>query len=325
MGAQWSQFFPGRPTFTENDVGSQDGKVFLVTGATSGIGFELAKLLYGLNGKVYLAGRASDQGKTAIEEIRASHPTANGSLHFLHLELDDLASIKSSVLELQAKEPKLHVLWNNAGVSQPPAGSISKQGIELQMATNCLGPFLLTQLLMPQLQAAAADETADQGAVRVVWTASQIVELSAPQDGIIMSELTTPPKDRTRNYVNSKTGNLFLSTEFSRRLGQSHGIVSVAQNPGAASTNLFRHTPLLKYLAWPLLHQAKWAAYTALFSGLSTDIGLERNGCYVVPWGRVAEEIRKDLADATKTEEDGGTGKAALFWDFCHERTVDYA
>lgn len=325
MGAQWSQFFPGRPTFTEDDVEPQDGKVFIVTGPTSGIGFELVKLLYSRNARVYLAGRASDQGKTVIEGIRASHPTSNGSLHFLHLELDDLASIKSSVLEFQAQESKLHVLWNNAGVSQPPAGSVSKQGIELQLATNCLGPFLLTQLLTPQLEAAAADETTNRGSVRVVWTASQIVELSAPQDGIIMSELTNPPNDRTRNYVNSKTGNLFLSTEFARRVGQSHGIMSVAHNPGAASTNLFRHTPLLKYLAWPLLHEAKWAAYTALFSGLSTDIGLEQNGCYVAPWGKVATEIRKDLADATKPREDGGTGKAALFWDFCCERTVDYA
>lgn len=325
MGAQWSQFFPGRPTFTEANVGPQDGKVFLVTGATSGIGYELVKILYSKNAKVYLAGRGSDRAKQAFEKIRASHPASNGSLHFLHLELDDLASIKSSVKEFQAKESKLHVLWNNAGVSQPPAGSVSKQGIELQLATNCLGPFLLTELLMPQLQAAVADGNVNGGAVRVVWTASQMVELSAPKDGIVMSELTNPPKDRTRNYANSKTGNLFLSTELARRFGHSHGIVSVAQNPGAVSTKLFRHTPWLNYLAWPLLHEAKWAAYTALFSGLSSDIGLEQNGCYVVPWGKIAKEIRKDLADATKAQEDGGTGKAALFWDFCHEKTVDYA
>lgn len=110
MGAQWSQFFPGRPTFTEDNVGPQDGKVFLVTGATSGIGYELVKILYGKNAKVYLAGRASDQAKQAIEEIRASHPAFNGSVHFLHLELDDLASMKSSVKDFQAKESKLHVL-----------------------------------------------------------------------------------------------------------------------------------------------------------------------------------------------------------------------
>lgn len=128
MGAQWSQFSPGRPTFTEDNVGSQDGKVFFVTGATSGIGYELVKILYGKNAKVYLAGRASDQAKQAIEEIRASHPASNGSVHFLHLELDDLAS---TVKDFRAKESKLHVLWNNTGVSQPPAGSISKQGIEL--------------------------------------------------------------------------------------------------------------------------------------------------------------------------------------------------
>lgn len=169
--------------------------------------------------------------------------------------------------------------------------------------------------------AAAAEDK--PGSVRVVWTSSQVVELSSPPQGIIMAELSTPPNDKTRNYTNSKTGNLFLATELARRRG-SAGIVSVALNPGAARTNLFRHTPILTYLAWPLLHKPKMAAYTQLFAGLSKEITLERNGCYVLPWGRVSTSLRQDLVEATKLPEAGGSGRAREFWDFCEEKTHDY-
>lgn len=200
-------------------------------------------------------------------------------------------------------------------------GSVSKQGIELQLATNCLGPFLLTQLLLPLLEATAASEK--KGSVRVVWTSSQVVELSTPPGGIIMSELRNPPKDKTRNYVNSKTGNFLLAAELTRRRG-SNGIVSVSLNPGAASTSLFRHTPWLNYLAWPLLHKPRLAAYTQLFAGLSKDVSVEGGICYIIPWGRVAKTVKKDLIEATKLKEEGGSGRAKEFWEFCEEKTYDY-
>ncbi|KAK3689752.1 hypothetical protein B0T22DRAFT_177731 [Podospora appendiculata] len=333
MGAQWSQFFPPHPTFTEANVGSQSGKVFLVTGGASGIGLELVKLLYRKGARVYLAGRSEAKARLAMAEIQADAPAAgsesSGSLDFLHLELDDLRSIKDSVDEFKRRESKLDVLWNNAGVSQPPLGSVSKQGIELQLATNCLGPFLLTQLLLPLLEAAAAESTTAPGAVRVVWTSSQIVELSAPPQGLVMAEIHAPPRDKTRSYVNSKTGNLFLAAELARRQSAPGGkkIVSVALNPGAASTHLFRHTPLLWYVAWPLMHSPVLAAYTQLYAGLSGDVAAEdeeRGFCYVVPWGRVSTGLRADLLAATRVEEDGGSGRAREFWGYCAAVTNDY-
>ncbi|KAI4866575.1 hypothetical protein F4820DRAFT_246743 [Hypoxylon rubiginosum] len=325
MGSQWSQFFPPKPTFNEADVQSQDGKVFLITGGASGIGFELAKMLYGKGARVYIAGRSQAKAEQAIKDIQAavSAPTT-GSPHFLHLELDDLSSIKATVEAFKAKEPALHVLWNNAGVSRPALDSVSKQGIELQLATNCLGPFLLTQLLLPLLQAAASEESAVPGSVRVVWAASQAIELLSPSGGLVMSELRDPPRDSSRLYTNSKTGVWFVASELGRRMGPSYGIVSVALNPGAASTNLFRHTPSVNYLAWPLLHKAGKAALTELYAGLSKDIGLETNGCYVIPWGRISTNMRQDLVDATKSVEEGGSGRAIEFWDFCVEKTQQY-
>ncbi|KAK3337582.1 hypothetical protein B0T19DRAFT_79267 [Cercophora scortea] len=333
--AQLQQFFPPKPTFSEADVPPQDGKVFIVTGGSSGIGLELCKILYRKNGRVYIAGRREPKARQAIQEILNATPAASssGTLEYLPLDLADLSSIKTAVDAFKAKESHLHVLWNNAGVSQPPLGSLSTQGIELQLATNCLGPFLFTQLLLPLLKStaatAAAEDPSSASSVRVIWTSSQIAELSAPKEGIVVSELRTPPKNTTRNYVNSKTGNIFLATELARRQQQQAqtqepSVISVALNPGAASTDLFRHTPMTKYLAWPLLHSAKLAALTQLYAGLSGDVTAEKNGCYVVPWGRVGV-LRKELVDASKAVgEDGGTGRAAEFWEWCVEMTREF-
>lgn len=325
MGAQWSQVFPPRPTFQDTHLEPQDGKVFLITGGYSGIGFELATMLYRNHARVYIAGRSEEKARQAIRNIQAKAPTSRGSLVFLHLELDDLSSIKASAGAFKAKESKLHVLWNNAGVSRPPAGSVSKQGVELQLATNCLGPFLFTRLLLPLIETTAAAEI--PGSVRIVWTASQIVELSAPPGGMDMSELHTPSKDQLRNYINSKFGNWLLAVEFARTVGRTSNVVSIALNPGSASSNLFRHTPSIYWLAWPVLYSPKMTAYTELYAGLSGDISLETNGCYVIPFGRIAQEknIRQDLLDALKPKEDGGSGKAKEFCDFCEEKTRDYS
>ncbi|KAI0513257.1 hypothetical protein F5B22DRAFT_246287 [Xylaria bambusicola] len=321
----WSQFFPPKPNFSE--IPPQDGKVFIVTGGASGIGFELSKALYLKAGRVYIAGRSGPKARAAIKEIEDSTPdkTAAGRLEFLPLELDDLASIKASVDEFKSKETKLHVLWNNAGVSRPPVGSKSKQGIELQLATNCLGPFLFTQLLIPMMQATALTQASESdrrfGSVRVVWTSSQSVELSAPTGGITMSELHDPPADATRLYNTSKAGNIFLASELARR----HGIASVSTNPGASSTNLFRHTPYVYLIGWAILHDPKMAALTQIFAGLSQDISeADLKGAYIIPWGRVSANLRDDLREAMKLPEEGGSGRASEFWGFCEETTSKF-
>ncbi|KAL4757790.1 uncharacterized protein BDW70DRAFT_153018 [Aspergillus foveolatus] len=299
MGAQFSQFFPPRPTFTSENVPGQQGKVFLITGGTSGIGFELARILYRHGGKVYITARSEEKAKKAIQVIQASIPNHHGELDFVVLELDDLRSIKASAEAFKAKESKLDIL-------------VSKQGHELQLAVNCFGSFLFTQMLLPLLDAAVAS-SASPGSVRVIWTSSQVAELSSPDEGIIMSELTSPPKNNVRNYLNSKTGNWFLSAEFARRYG-SRGIVSVALNPGAANTNLLKNARLMKILSYPLLHRADLAAHTELYAGFSPAISLQNNGCYVIPFGRIHDQVADTLLSAMKAAEDGGTGRAKEFW-----------
>jgi len=328
MGATWSQFFPPTPTLTEENLPSQQGKVYIVTGGASGIGYELASILFAAGGKVYIAGRSEANARASIEKIKASVPDEPGQLEFLHLELDDLTTIKASVQAFQAKESKLDILWNNAGVSQPPLGSVSKQGHELQMATNCLGPFLFTQLLLPSLHTAVQSEPA--GSVRVVWTSSQTVDLMALKGGFTMVDIKVPPADKTQNYVASKTGNWFLASELARAASvvenPAYGILSVVQNPGNLRTNLLRNAPTwMKVLSVPLLHQPRMGAYTELWAGLAPELKLDtHNGAYVVPWGRLHPSPRKDLLDALEREVEGGSGVSEEFWEWCEQQTKDY-
>ena len=326
MGIQFSQVFPPNPSFTPENIPDQTGKVILITGGASGIGFELAKILYAKGAKIYIGGRSEEKAETAIKSIKSEiprHKNETSELIFLPLHLDDLTTIKTTVDTFQSKEPKLDLLFNNAGVSQPPLGSVSKQGVELQLATNCLGPFLLTRLLLPSLKA-AAESSMSPGSVRVVWASSQAIEFSAPPEGMIMENLSSPPKDQVANYTASKIGNLFLAAEMARRDGGS-GVVSVAQNPGAANTQLLRNARLMKFLSFPLLHSPVKAAHTLLYAGFSSEVDLENHAsAYVIPFGRLHPGLAGNLESAVRTVADGGTGRATEFWEFCEEKTKDY-
>ena len=319
MKAVFSQFFPPQPTLTEANLPSQKGKVFIVTGGASGVGFELCAILYGAGGKVYLAGRSEANAQSAISKIKTISTTSPGELDFLSLALDDLATIKPAVKAFTSRESKLDVLFNNAGVAVPPLGSVSAQGHELQMATNCLGHYLLTQLLLPTLLKTA--ESTSAGAVRVIWTSSIAVDMSAPKSGIIISDLKNPPADRQKNYVTSKTGNWFLASALAAQVG-SKGILSVTQNPGNLKTPLLRHSPwILGFLTAPLLHRPKMGAYTELWAGLSSTLGIGDGGKYVLPWGRLHPSPRPELVAALNTREDG---VAALFMEYCEEQTASF-
>lgn len=307
---------------TEANLPSQKGKVFIVTGGASGVGFELCNVLYQAGAKVYLAGRSEANAQSAISHIKALSPTSPGGLIFLSLSLDDLTTIKPAVEVFTSKESRLDVLFNNAGVSLPPRGSVSVQGQELQMATNCLGHYLLTQLLLPTLLHTA--KSASPAAVRVIWTSSIAVDVTAPTCGIKISELNTPSSDQQTNYVTSKTGNWFLASALAAQVGPK-GILSVTQNPGNLKTALLRHAPwILGFVTTPLLHRAKMGAYTELWAGLSADLGIEEGGKYVVPWGRLHPKPRPDLLAALKTQEDGGTGVAAQFLEYCEKQTAEF-
>ncbi|KAH7370257.1 hypothetical protein BKA65DRAFT_561849 [Rhexocercosporidium sp. MPI-PUGE-AT-0058] len=303
MGNTYSQTFPPTARFTEKNLLDQAGKVFIVTGSSSGVGKELAQILYSHNAK-------------------EAFPNSKGELVHLHLDLDDLSTIKKSAEEFLSKEQRLDVLWNNAGVMVPPHGSKTKQGYELQLGTNNVAPFLFTKLLTPVLLKSAKESA--PGAVRVVWVSSSGAETLSPEGGIDMGNLDYNVDKSTWNkYGISKAGNIFHSTEFAKRYG-NQGVISVALNPGNLRTDLQRNTPRwqLLLLGW-LLYTPIHGAYTELFAGLSPDVTPEKNGAWIIPWGRIGN-LRKDIAEGSKTAAEGGTGIAAAFWGWSEEQVKAY-
>lgn len=322
MGNTYSLFFPPTPPLTEGNIKSQDGRVFIVTGGYSGVGFEICRMLYQAGGSVYLAGRSQEQGESAIERLKQQYPDSSGTLVFLKIALDDLDSVKAATEEFKSKESRLDILFNNAGVSNPPAGSVSAQGYELSMATNAIGPWYLTQLLAPVLKETAKSQP--PASVRVTWTSSIVTDLSVPNGGINMNEVINPTKDQQLNYTNSKTGNWYLASVLADQLGP-HGVLSVCINPGNLQTPLLRHMP--SFVGWvvaPLLYHPKFGAYTNLWAGLSSDLQIEDGGRFILPWGRFHPSPRADLLENLKTKENGGTGTAAAFAEYCDKVIADH-
>ncbi|KAJ5129010.1 steroid dehydrogenase [Penicillium atrosanguineum] len=300
MGITWSQFFPPAPSLTEANLPSQRGKA---------------------GGKVYLAGRSEEHASNVIAQIQSSIQS-DGTIIFLPLHLDDLASIKSAVETYNAAESRLDVLFNNAGVSNPPAGSVSAQGHDLQLATNCLGPHLLTQLLLPTLR--RTSESEPPASVRVVWTGSIVVDMSARKGGAILEEILQKDTNPQRNYENTKIGNWYLAHALDAQERPS-GILSVVVNPGNLKSGLTRHmSPLVPLLVAPLLYPARMGAYTELWAGLSSELTLSDGGRYILPWGRFHPNPRQDLLQGMKGKDVGGTGDAATFVQYCDNQILEF-
>ncbi|KZF25074.1 NAD(P)-binding protein [Xylona heveae TC161] len=327
MGNSFSQsFWIPAPVLTEKELRDQSGKVFIVTGGYAGVGFELTKILYSKNATVYAAGRTRDKALKAIERIKAAHPQSKGRVEFLSVDLGDLATIKPAAQEFLSKEKRLDVLWNNAGVMTPPVGRKSTQGHEVQMGTNCLGPFLFTQELVPILQKTAA--SSPPGTVRVTWAGSLVVDVLAPKGGVVLDDASGRPTVFNRpevDYGQSKAGNVLLGSEFARRY-EKDGIVSLSFNPGNLKTDLQREHNIVTRTIIEILitYHPIYGAYTELFAGLSDDLTLQNTGQYIIPWGRLGP-IRQDIVPGLRSTSEGGKGVAEQFWAYCEQETRAFA
>ena len=138
-------------------------------------------MLYSKNGTVYIAGRSQINGDAAINQIKEAHPSSEGALRFLHLDLSDLPTIKASADEFKSKERRLDVVVHNAGVMIPPPGSKTKQGWDLQFGTNVLGHFVFQKHLQGIMFETA--KIAPKDTVRVCWASSSAQDL-APKGGV---------------------------------------------------------------------------------------------------------------------------------------------
>lgn len=244
---------PHQHGFTEADVPSQSGKCFIVTGANTGIGFEIARVLAQKGARVLLACRDQDKAEAAMSKIRTLKPNAN--VAFLHLDLSDLTSVKAAVAQLE-QEPRIDALINNAGVMTPPLQR-TRQGFELQFGVNHLGCFALTALLLPKLALTAG--------ARVVVTSS-IAHQGAQIDWEDLN--ADRGYDRMKRYAASKLANALFFFELDRRLrAAGHPVVALGCHPGMAATELGRYMgplQILNPIVRVLLNSAERGAWPAL-------------------------------------------------------------
>ncbi|VUC35350.1 unnamed protein product [Clonostachys rosea] len=314
-----SQTFPPKPTFTERDVPDLSGKVFLVTGSNTGVGKEIANILYSKNATIYIAARSEARAQSAISEIRDRNVESTGILKFLHLDLSDLTSCARTANVFLADESRLDGLFNNAGVLAPPEGSKTSQGYELQLGVNCLGHFLLAKKLIPLLQSTAL--ITPNGHVRIVWVSSSAAENGGPEQGVPLDNLDYKnDKSSFYKYCVSKAGNYYQATEFAKRYHED-GIKSVALNPGNLSSDLACTTGVILGCVHRLIsYPPKNGAYTAIYAAFSPDV---TNGDWIIPFGRRGS-VKKSLERGAKDESEGGDGTARRFWQWQEEQIKPY-
>jgi NAD(P)-dependent dehydrogenase (short-subunit alcohol dehydrogenase family) len=202
------------------------GRLAVVTGANSGLGFGLARRLAAAGADVVMAIRNQAKGEAAIEEIRATAPAAN--LTIKPLDLSALSSVAALAGQLNTEGRPIDILINNAGVMTPPKRDTTADGFELQFGSNDLGHFALTAHLLPLLRAA--------GTSRVVSLSS----IAARQGRIHFDDLQFEKSYAPMAaYGQSKLAVLMFARELDRRSREARwGIVSTAAHPGLTKTNL---------------------------------------------------------------------------------------
>jgi NAD(P)-dependent dehydrogenase (short-subunit alcohol dehydrogenase family) len=259
MSARW----------TTEDVPGQQGRLAVVTGANTGLGFETAQALAARGASVVLAVRNVEKGKQAAARIAAAAPGATVTVQ--ELDLSSLDSVRTAAAGLRAGHPRIDLLICNAGVMYPPRQTTG-DGFELQFGTNHLGHFALTGLLLDQMLPVPGS--------RVVTVSSVGHRMQAR---INFDDLQWERSySRVRAYGQSKLANLMFTYELQRRLSAAGTTIAVAAHPGFAATELMRHTPAAAVVT-PLFSQdAAMGALPVLRA--ATDPGV-LGGQYYGPGG----------------------------------------
>lgn len=264
--------------WTASQMLPQTGKTMLVTGANSGIGYQAALELARHGAHVLLGVRNLSKGQDALQRLLREAPGASAEV--VELDVASLRSVRSFAESYLRREQTLDVLINNAGVMALPTRELTEDGFERQFATNHLGHFALTGLLMPALTRA--------GAPRVV-TVSSLAHRNGKMDTAnLQSEHDYKPWDA---YNNSKLANLLFANELDRRARAAGlSLLSVAVHPGISKTSIFANGPgagdfkakIVNLLAPILMQDDVMGALPTEFAATDPSI---RGGQYIGPDG----------------------------------------
>ncbi|XP_061380060.1 retinol dehydrogenase 14 [Danaus plexippus] len=270
-----------------------DGKTVIVTGCTSGIGRETAKDLAKRGAKVIMACRNLDKAEQVKDEILQT--TKDATVLVKKLDLSSFASIRSFAEDINKNEKHLDVLIHNAGYAETFKKNKSEDGIELTMATNHYGPFLLTHLLVDLLKKSAPS--------RVVVVASSLYRLASVNlDN--PNPLTTMPGYL---YYVSKEANILFTRELARRL-EGTGVTVNCLHPGLIDSGIWRNVPAP--LSWGL-----WLINKSFFK-------TPAQGCQTSVMLAVDENLSKvtgkyfsDCQESSLSTSASDMGKARKLWE----------
>jgi NAD(P)-dependent dehydrogenase (short-subunit alcohol dehydrogenase family) len=280
-----------RRLWEASDLPRMDGRTVLVTGASSGIGLATAEGFARLGAAVRLLVRSEERGEQARAAVVAA--TGNRDVRVCLCDLSDLESVRASAESFAAGEPRLDVLVNNAGVL-PAERTLSADGNELTLATNVLGPFLLTNLLIPLLTASAPG--------RIVNVSSGGMYTQRLRVDDLQSERGT--YDGPAVYARTKRAQVILTELWAQRLAGT-GVVVHAMHPGWVDTpGVASSLPRFHRVTGPLLRSAEAGADTIVWLGAAAEPGLSSGGfwhdrrrrpTHRVPWTKETPEDRERL------------------------------
>lgn len=297
--------------WTVNEIPNLSGKITIVTGANSGIGFEAAKEFARKGAETILACRSVEKGSDTEQRIRAEIPDAK--LKSMVLDLSSLKSVRAFADEFNTAHSRLDVLLNNAGIMMVPYGK-TEDGFERQFGTNHLGHFALTGMLIDLLL-----KTPNSRVVNVSSGGHRFGNLDF--DNLMFEDSTayTP----MLAYGNSKLANLLFTYEMQRLLdAKKANTIAVAAHPGISTTNLANHLahPLIMKLAMPLfgwmMQSAAMGALPSIRAAVDAEVS---GGQYFGPDGRKEQKgypIVVQSNEASQNKED-----ARRLWQVSEELT----
>nr|GAT49936.1 short-chain dehydrogenase/reductase family protein [Mycena chlorophos] len=290
--------WPPPPDFdVETDMPDLTGKVAIVTGSNSGIGYHVALRLLRKKARVYVAVRDSEKTRRALTRLEDA---TFGDIRFLELDLNDLVSVKRAAERFLSKEQRLDILVNNGGIMHPPAAQLTVQSLDASFGTNVASHYLFTKLLLPALSASHA---ATNTPSRVIFCASS-THTRAP--GVQFDSLKGGPKRDAWVavqwsffvgwilYAQSKLIGIILTNHLAKT--HSDVLVATSVHPGSINSELKRNFSFAFQLLWhlalygpargalPLL----WAATIAKPSEITGQyiVSPSRHGVPIHGWDR---------------------------------------
>ncbi len=297
--------------WTLNDIPNLSGKVIIVTGGNSGLGFESVKALASNGAEVIMACRSIQKGEKARNQILETFPEAD--IKVLQLDLMDLSSVKSFADTFKSSYSHLDILINNAGIMISPF-SLTKEGFESQMGTNHLGHFALTGHLVDILVV-----TPNSRVVTVSSLAHKQWKISFDNN---LSERAAT-YNKMRAYARSKLANLLFAYQLQRYFDKNNlQCLSLAAHPGASHTNLGRYMEgniivrILRPFIEMVLPSAASGALPQIRAAVDTKV---RGGQFYGPSGFLQLAGSPVLVRSSNLSYN--TDDAQILWQFSEELT----